>query len=71
MLHFKPSSGRFGDPIPFFWDGKFHLFHLIAPQEPPPTQGHHWGHAVSTDLLHWEELPVIIPLGGAWRRGRA
>ncbi len=61
MLHFKPQAGVFGDPIPFYWDGQYHLFHLIGRAD--GQAGHYWGHAVSRDLLHWEELPAAVPLG--------
>lgn len=46
---------------PIFHDGQHHLFYQYN-----PTDWHwgnlHWGHAVSRDLLHWEELePALYP----------
>lgn len=41
-------------------DGEYHLFYQYRRGI---GQGIAWGHAVSRDLLHWENLPVAIPRG--------
>ena len=46
-----------------YFEGEYHLFFQFNPFGDTP--GHiSWGHAVSTDLLHWHELPVAIPAVG-------
>jgi beta-fructofuranosidase len=47
------------DPIPFFWNGKYHIFFQYAP-EWPENSIKHWGHVVSRDAVHWEELPIAL-----------
>jgi beta-fructofuranosidase len=59
MLHFQPNSGRVGDVIPFFHHGMYHAFFLTIHDD----QYEEWGHAVSTDLFHWEERPLAITRG--------
>jgi beta-fructofuranosidase len=42
-----------------FWKGKYHLFYIF--QDPTlPDDGHSWGHASSTDLLHWTFHPTAL-----------
>ena len=43
-----------------FWKGKWHLF--FQGGSPEATQPS-WGHAVSTDLIHWQDLPYAIEPG--------
>lgn len=50
-LHFTPKDTVFGDAIPFYWDGIYHVFYLRAPG---------WGHIASRDLLQWEERPHVL-----------
>ena len=42
------------------WNGFYHLFYQFKPKG---EQRVHWGHTVSTDLVHWEDLqPAIYPV---------
>ncbi|HSU03633.1 MAG TPA: glycoside hydrolase family 32 protein [Nocardioides sp.] len=58
--HFTPRRGWLNDPNGLIvHDGEFHLFFQHAPDSivwGPMS----WGHAVSSDLLDWTELPVAL-----------
>jgi sucrose-6-phosphate hydrolase SacC (GH32 family) len=59
-IHFRPSVGALADTIPFFWKGDYHIFYLRAGIGKVP-----WEHIVSTDLIHWKELPTALLPDGA------
>jgi beta-fructofuranosidase len=60
QFHFLPEKGWMNDPNGLIqWGGRYHLFYQYNPNG--PFHGSiHWGHAVSDDLLHWEDLPVAL-----------
>ncbi|ADG76278.1 Glycosyl hydrolase family 32 domain protein [Cellulomonas flavigena DSM 20109] len=61
VVHFAPQRHWVNDPNgPVWYDGQYHLFFQHNPLG--DTWGHmSWGHAVSTDLVTWEERPLAIP----------
>jgi len=42
-----------------YWKGYYHLFYQYIPDDPPWVTKH-WGHAASSDLVHWIDLPVAL-----------
>ena len=56
--HYVNPEGRLNDPNGLcYWQGRYHLFYQAYPLE---DTRQHWGHAVSDDLVHWEDLPLVI-----------
>lgn len=61
LYHFVSPESNLNDPNGLcYWQGQWHLFYQAYPPANPIP---HWGHAVSTDLIHWRDLPYAISPG--------
>ncbi|MDE0306791.1 MAG: glycoside hydrolase family 32 protein [Albidovulum sp.] len=59
--HFVNPENTLNDPNGLcFWEGRWHLFFQARP---PEDERVHWGHAVSDDLVHWQDLPYAFGPG--------
>lgn len=59
-FHFTPHKNWMNDPNGMFYlEGKYHLFFQYYPNS--TTWGPmHWGHAISTNLITWEEQQIAL-----------
>lgn len=60
QFHFLPAGNWMNDPCaPIFFDNNFHIFYQYNPDN--ATWGDmHWKHAISSDLVHWNHLPILL-----------
>ena len=58
--HFLPPANWMNDPNGLIqWRGRYHLFYQYNPNG--AFHGTiHWGHAVSDDLVYWQDLPIAL-----------
>ena len=60
QFHFSPEKNGQSNPTGLvYYDGEYHLFYLYNPGD-SEQRFMHWGHSVSTDLVHWEHLPIAL-----------
>jgi beta-fructofuranosidase len=60
QFHLLPPANWINDPnAPIYWKGSYHMFYQYN-----PTGAYwgdmHWGHAISTDMIHWKHLPMAL-----------
>lgn len=61
--HFAPPAGWSNDPCGLIeWNGEYHMFYQYNPHNYVFGEKH-WGHAVSDDLVHWEDHGVSLAPG--------
>ncbi len=67
-FHLSARVGWMNDPNGFcYYKGQYHMFYQYYPYE-SKWGPMHWGHAVSSDLLHWEYLPCALAPDEAYDR---
>lgn len=60
QIHLLPAANWMNDPNgPIYWKGRYHLFYQYDPQG-AYWGDMHWGHAISTDMLHWQHMPIAL-----------
>nr|QIX12404.1 MDL1 [Mayetiola destructor] len=63
QIHLSPPSGWMSDPNGLVYhDGVYHVFYQHNPNDTKPNDfpQMYWGHAISTDLVHWKNLDIAL-----------
>ena len=59
LYHFSPPGNVMNDPNGLcHWNGNYLLFYQYRPGGPDDVV--HWGHTVSSDMVHWRDLPIAL-----------
>ncbi|MCB8963093.1 MAG: glycoside hydrolase family 32 protein [Ardenticatenales bacterium] len=60
QYHFSPAQNWMNDPNGMvYYAGEYHLFYQYHPHD-IVWGPMHWGHAVSTDMVNWQHLPIAL-----------
>jgi beta-fructofuranosidase len=60
QFHLLPAANWMNDPnAPIYFEGNYHLFYQYNPNG-AYWGDMHWGHAISSDMIHWRHLPVAF-----------
>src|SRR5579862_7585172 len=60
QIHFSPPAHWMNDPNGLvYYQGIYHLFYQYYPGA-TVWGPMHWGHATSTDLIHWDNKPIAL-----------
>ncbi|HZL10742.1 MAG TPA: glycoside hydrolase family 32 protein [Prolixibacteraceae bacterium] len=60
QYHFSPQTGWMNDPNGMvYYAGEYHLFYQYYPDS-TVWGPMHWGHAISKDMVNWENLPIAL-----------
>ncbi len=60
IYHFMPRRNWMNDPNGLIqWQGVYHIFYQHNPNA-AVWGDMHWGHATSTDLVHWHHEPIAL-----------
>lgn len=61
VVHFAANDGWINDPYGVTWvNDRYHLFYQAIPGRVTWAPNCHWGHAESSDLVHWTEQPLAL-----------
>lgn len=60
QIHFSPKAHWTNDPNGMvYYNSTYHLFFQYYPDS-TVWGPMHWGHTISTDLIHWQEQPIAL-----------
>jgi sucrose-6-phosphate hydrolase SacC (GH32 family) len=60
QVHYTPITGQIADPTGLLkYKGTYHLFYMFDEWSKKRRDNKNWGHAISNDLIYWEQLPPI------------
>ena len=62
QVHFSPMRGSLNDPCGMiYYEGQWHFYFASKRfYNDNGAENSMWGHATSSDLLHWEEQPIFL-----------